>query len=139
MSINFCTIGSNTVGTLCGYRRARVLQRLLDEKYTPVVSGSSNHSVARNIGQRHLVPLTRIDAEQYETPALQFEQPFVTVSAELFGQVGQQTIEARPHLEFVTVVDLTVGAAHTDSVSVSDLTFSPPLLDVTVNITDFSI
>jgi len=126
MSINFCTLTGSTLDTFCGNRRSIIVNQLLTEKYPPAPSapGTNNHHVSTDFARRypHLVQ----HVEHEEIKPLTFEQPFITVSAELLGDVGTQTLEAKVQMEFATVTDLKIGD-------------SPAPQDISVNISDFSI
>lgn len=124
MSINFCTLTGSTIDTFCGNRRGIILQNLLTEKYPPAPAalGTNNRTVSIDFARRYPHLVQHVDHE-IDRPQLQFEQPFVYVTAELMGKTGTQTIEATAQLEFVSVTDLKVE----------------PSSAITVNISDFSI
>lgn len=132
MSINFCTLTGSTLDTFCGNSRQIILDRLLDEKYaTPPVQpfiGTNNSSVSKDFTKKfpHLV---RHAVEDDERPVLTFEQPFITVSAELMGATGSQQQEVTPRLDFVVASDLNISKTTTSkevelSVNISDFTVS---------------
>ncbi len=120
MAINSCSINAFTINS------ARCRRPNLFPPNPPAVTvfGTNNSSVAVDFAKRypHLVRHTEHELDDH--PPLQFEQPFITVTAEFMGQTGTHTLEAKPHLEFVSVVDLKI---------------SEPSPDITVNISDFSI
>ena len=122
MSINFCTLTNASVDTFCGNRRSVVLNNLLQKKYPPVVTstGGGSYQVRNEFAFNRPEQFVRPEEQR----VLQFEQPFITVSAELMGMTGMQQIDLAPQLEFVVI---------------SDLQFPEPTSSVTVNITDFSL
>jgi hypothetical protein len=145
MSINFCSIDRSSINSFCGSRRQVVLDRLLDEKYPvappAVITRGGNPQNIRNQFQ-----IAR-PFEYEEQPVLTFEQPFITVSVELHGKTGSQTLENQPQAHFVTVTGLAIEPTLMVSVSdmdfdtgpmvtVSDLDFDDP---VSVNISDLNI
>lgn len=127
MSINFCTLTGSTLDTFCGNRRQLVLDRLLDEKYpTPpaVTLGTNNRNVSIDFAKRY-PHLTR-HVEDDDVKTLEFEQPFIIVTAELLGIKGEQRLDADRNLNFVVVTDLQLMS-----------TAAPKQVDLAVNITDF--
>ena len=143
MSINYCTIGTNTVDGFCGTQRAKVLARLIAEKYTatPVPNprpGSGGISFGPgpailpgtsfrpgwiqpqqpDLRSRTYYPDRQTDLNKDTLP---FEQPFITVTAELFGARGSQTLEATTRLDFVIVTDLEINHQDVITVNISEM------------------
>lgn len=125
MSINYCTISTNTLDGFCGNQRAKVLAHLLDEKYavvnppTPHPGGGGGGVGIGHQGQwgqwsnipgiQHNIP----QVPRYEPPRIDrdlpaYEQPWITVVVSNFlGDLrGEQTLNATPQVEFVTVTNL---------------------------------
>ncbi len=119
MAINACTINAFTINSA----RCRRPNLFPPDPVVPIL-GTNNRNLSIAFAERypHLVRHTEHEVEDH--PPLQFEQPFITVTAEFMGETGAQTLEATQHLEFVTVVDLHIGE------------HAP---DITVNISDLSI
>ena len=121
MAINACTINAFTINS------ARCRRPNLFPPNPPQqILGTNNSSVSIGFAKQypHLVRHVEHDIEDH--PPLVFEQPFITVSAELLGSAGSQTIEAKQQLEFVSVIDLKVGEPIKQTA-------------VSVNISDFKI
>lgn len=119
MAINSCTINAFTINSLrC--RRPDLFRPL-----PPVdtVAGTNNGHIRDTFAIQHPDLVRHIENE----PVLQFEQPFVTVTAELMGETGSQTLEAKQQLEFAVVTDLTIGEGRNEDVAVniSDFTITP--------------
>jgi hypothetical protein len=126
MAINFCTLTNSTIDTFCGNRRQLILDRLLEERYPPApppVLGTNNSSV-REALVRQRPELFRRPAEEEELTQLTFEQPFITVTAELLGTTGTHQLDAATRLDFVVVTNLRIGERHqleaTVAVNISD-------------------
>ncbi len=128
MSINFCTLTGSTLNTFCGNRRQIIVDRLLEEKYPPVPAflGTNNSSVSIDFAKRYPHLVRHVEADE-ETPVLRFEQPFVTVTAELLGDQGTHQLEVEPHLHFVMVTDFRL------------VSVAPKQDEVVVNISDFEV
>lgn len=125
MAINFCTLTNSTIDTFCGNRRQLILDRLIEEKKNQTnFIGTNNSSVRIDFAQRFPHLIRHVEDED-RTP-LNFEQPFHTVTVELFGDTGTHQLDTTSRLDFVVVTDLQVG---------------PPRLhdDVVVNISDFKV
>lgn len=146
MSINYCTIGTNTVDGFCGTQRAKVLALLLAEKYdnvqppapspapppggggggisygpsTPILPGTT---ISPGWPPNQNVPIyrpydSRPDIDQNVPP---IEQPFITVTVELYGKVGSETQEMSARLDFVVVTDLEINSETAVSVNISEM------------------
>lgn len=129
MAINFCTLTNSTIDTFCGNRRQIILDRLLRERYPPAppaVLGTNNASV-REALVRQRPELFRRPVEDDERAPLTFEQPFITVSAELLGATGKQQLDAATRLDFVVVTNLKIGERRQQEATVA------------VNISDFKV
>jgi len=103
MSINACSINRNTINALCRRRQQVVVQ--------PVIGHAST-------GVKPQVDWIRPDIEQ---PVHSFEQPFITVTVELMGRTGTQTLDVvstQQHLVTATDFSVATGELH---VEVSDL------------------
>jgi len=130
MAINYCTLSGYTLDTFCGNIRQKVLDRLIDEKYpdipVPPHGGGGGAGTRPGWSFPYHTPFQPPTEREEDDLQLPLEQPFVTVSAQLLGASGAQTLEMKQQLDFVVVVGLKVDDA--------DL---PPV--VAVNITDFNI
>ena len=129
MAINFCTLTNSTIDTFCGNRRQLILDRLLEERYPPApppVLGTNNSSIRESL-VRQRPDLLRRPVEDDERAPLTFEQPFITVAAELMGVKGVQQLDAAARLDFVVVTNLKIGEGYREESTVS------------VNISDFKV
>lgn len=122
MAINSCTIDSFTLDAFCSPRRGMIFDRLVDELHpvTPVVSSArGNPRVLRDTFQ--MPRPFEIDDRQ----TLTFEQPFVTVTAEILGLSGTDTQDVQAaNTDFVTVTGLDFGSDETQiSVNILDIHF----------------
>lgn len=120
MAINACSINAFTInGARC---RTPNLFRP-----APVVGiiGTNNRNVSNDFARQY-PHLIRHSEHEVPQPHLEFEQPYITVSAELMGETGSQTLEAKVQMEFVSVTDIQF----------SEGSVAP---DITVNISDISI
>jgi hypothetical protein len=127
MSINYCTLTASTTDAFCGRSRTVVLARLKAAKYPPTVQGTNNQSFSHDLAKLRpdLVRQVFPDLEEHEQ--LNFEQPIITVSAELMGETGMMQLDREARVDFVMAMDFKIGPG---------LSSGPP---VTVNITDLSI
>lgn len=154
MAINYCTIGSMTVDGFCGTQRAKVLARLIHEAghdivTPPVQPTKPGTSGGISYGPGPYAPPVRpnvpnqwanVRPPQYrpselDRPVLPIEQPFITVSAEIWALRGSETVEVTPRLDFVTVTDLEFNF---DLVTITDLEFNHESV-ITVNISQMEI
>jgi hypothetical protein len=129
MSINFCTIASSPVDGFCGTQRAKVLARLipiLHPAVPPVVTTGTNPRVLRDTFKFNR------PFEIEDQPTLTFEQPTVTVSAEIFGYYGTDTQDvSAAQVDFVSISDFEFGSsvhepdhdAGVIAVNITELTF----------------
>lgn len=138
MAINFCTIDGETVDGFCGLQRAKVLSRLVAEKYTapprptrPPIGGSIGMPVQPNYG------FTNPWYDPYSSNLQpNVEQPNITVRVrDLFGDQGEETLYATTQTELVTVTNLEFQSLEPTTVTITDLTFE----NVSVNIRDLEI
>lgn len=130
MSINYCTLSSSTIDTFCGNQRNKVLNRLLDEKYT-VVQPPAPSSGGWTYGPiSGTIPGVRPDVSYapppYQRPELdrdlpKYESPWVTVTAEVFKFRGSETQETSVHLDFVVVTDIVFSDAPDISVNITEM------------------
>jgi len=142
VSINFCTINTSSINAFCANRRAIVIDNLIRDKYTQFL-GTNNSSISQQFVK--LRPdLVQHVIDDLEPHQLQFEQPFITVTAELLGEVGTQQLEAAVQSTFVAAFDLAIGLAGGKlQVSAEELKIVPPWKleepEISVNITEFEI
>lgn len=117
MAINACSINAFTIDA------ARCRRPNLFRPPVGPTFGNGNGTVRDEFAQfyPHL-----FDREREPEPQLYFEQPFISVAAELLGAKGIQTVEAKPQLEFVVVTGLEIGEPE-------------EVQAITVNILDLSI
>lgn len=133
MSINYCTIGKNSIDGFCGNQRAKVLSRLIHEAGHDIIvvpptptprpsSGGTSIGIRSGFDFRPDVrsPPFRREPEA-QRPLQPQEQPFITVSAEILGMKGQETLEVSPRLDFVTVTDLEINEGPEITVNISDM------------------
>lgn len=129
MSINFCSINATRIDGFCGTQRAKVLARLIHEaghdevivvppKPTPRPH-SGGTTIGGNFNFRPNVqpPTFRPDIDQNLPPV---EQPYITVTADILGMRGSETIEATSRIDFVVVTDLEINAGSDTSVNISN-------------------
>jgi hypothetical protein len=117
MAINACSINAFTIDA-ARCRRSNLFRPPVGPTF-----GNGNGTVRDKFAEvrPHL-----FDKERTPEPQLYFEQPFITVTAELLGSKGLQTVEAKPQLEFVVVTALEIGEPEEAQA-------------ITVNILDLSI
>lgn len=140
MSINYCTIGAQSIDGFCGSQRAKVLARLIREAGhdvvvppTPRPSGGGI-SIGPNLPSTSFRPGVLQPGQQpwrqqpYRPPQQDVdqnlpprEQPFITVRAEVLGMVGQETLEATARLHFVVVTDLEINSSPEITVNISEM------------------
>ena len=119
MAINSCTINSFTLNS------ARCRRAIIIPPEPPVTSlGTNNAHVSVAFAKQHPHLVRHAEYEIEDQPQLKFEQPFITVTAELMGEVGTHTLESSTQLEFVSVINLHISEYTSDD---------------TVNILDTSI
>lgn len=128
MSINYCTLASNTVDSFCSPRRGLVFNKLVLELHPPILVQQSTGGNPQQI--RNTAAIARIIAQQRpnfdvdERDPMVYEQPFITVTVELFGATGTQTMD--------------VSAVNVDIVTVTNFDFEIGP-EIAVNIFDFEI
>jgi len=134
MSINYCTLASNTIDSFCSPRRGILLAELIAELHPTIVvpqPTGGNPQQIRNDSSIAQQLLARQRAEQRpnfdvdEREPMIYEQPFVTVTVELFGSIGTQTMD--------------VSAINVDIVTVTNMDFGSAEPEIVVNIQDFEI
>jgi hypothetical protein len=122
MSINSCTVDMESINGFCGKQRSKMIALLRetrginppvyipDEPIVPpaVIKYGGSGGVAPRFIPRMPEPLSR------EFPV---EQPIITVSAEIFGIKGFESLEVTSRLDFVIVTDLEVTQAITIEIS----------------------
>jgi len=120
MAINFCTIGQDPIDGFCGIQRSKILARLIHEVGHDVVPPKP-HPPAGGMdigGAGFWSPFRSQDLPHNVQPV---EQPFITVTAEIFGMVGSQTLEASARLDFVLVTDLEINTLPEIAVNISEM------------------
>ena len=128
MSINYCTLGSNTIDAFCGPRRGLIFNKLILELHPPVVQsiGGGNTQQIRNTAAiAHVIAQQRSNFDIDERDPMIYEQPFVTVTVELFGATGTQTMD--------------VSSINVDIVTITGLEFDSTGLEIDVNISELTI
>lgn len=143
MSINYCTLGSNTVDSFCSPRRAVVFNRLVLELHPPISAQQSTNSNPQQL--RNTAAIARVIAHQRpnfdvdEREPMVYEQPFISVTVELFGATGTQTMDVSAvNIDIVTITGFEFDSSGPEiSVNISD--FDSSGFDVSVNIRDFEI
>jgi hypothetical protein len=124
MAINACTINDFTID---GRRCSDKFSRLIPILHPPTVVGTN----PRVLRDNYQVPRPFDFEKPDERPTWTFEQPFITVTVELDGVTGNQTLDvSAPQLDFVTVTNFSIHAA-------GQVTEQEEL--ITVNITDFKV
>ena len=142
MSINFCTINSSSINAFCANRRSIVIDNLINDKYGKIL-GTNNSSVSAQFA-RLRPDLVQHVIDDLEPHQLQFEQPFIVVTAELMGERGQTQLDATQQSEFVSAFDLKIGEPKGKiQISASNLKITSKWEleepEISVNITDFEI
>lgn len=133
MSINYCTLASNTVDSFCSPRRGIILNRLIAELHpvvpsTPVSSGNGwaiRDTAAKQIlGNRY-----QEFVDDGEQEVRKYEHTEITVKVDILGLSGSDTIDvSRAQIDFVAVTNLDIADLKVDDVD-----------SITINITDFEI
>lgn len=134
MSINYCTISTTTVDGFCGNQRAKVLARLLEEKY-PVVNppipspgiGSGGWTFGPISGTTPVVSPPRYAPHRPEIDrvVVPYEQPWVTVTvSDIFSFRGSETLETTARLDFVMVTDVKFNDEHEITVNITEMEIS---------------
>jgi len=135
MSINYCTIGLDRIDGFCGNQRAKVLARLIREAGheiivvpptpTPRPGGSGGSTIGGGFNFR---PNVFQPGQPWQQPRQdidqnlpQREQPYITVTAEIMGMRGSETIEATARLDFVIVSDLEINEGPEITVNISEM------------------
>ena len=116
MAINSCSINGFTLhGRRCSDKFAALVPIL----HPPIVASTgTNPRVLRDTFQ-----LPR-QFEIEDQPHLTFEQPIITVTAEIFGVSGSDTQDvSAAQLDFVTVTDLELEPTLSIDVNITDLKF----------------
>lgn len=116
MAINACSINAFTIAA------ARCRRPNLFRPPVGPTFGNGNGSVRDQFAQYR----PQLFDKEHVEPQLYFEQPYISVMAELLGTKGLQTVEAKPQLEFVVVTGLEIGEPEEAKA-------------ITVNILDLSI
>jgi len=136
MSINACTINTNSIDGFCGNIRAKVLARLIEEKNgvvtPPTGGGGGGGSWAGGPGFQ--VPPIH---NPYPFGNLQPHNPYVTVTADLFGYKGQQTLNKDAPDVFVTArnvdiqdTEISVTMRNMDIQDADEITVSARNMDI---------
>jgi len=123
MAINFCTIGRDTVDGFCGTQRAKVLATLIHEAGHDIVVVPPKAPIGHSGGSTFGRPQASMQYRQplpIEKPTIPTELPFITVSAEVFGMSGSETLEVTTRLDFVVVTDLEMNVSEI-AVNISDM------------------
>jgi hypothetical protein len=130
MSINYCTLGSNTVDSFCSPRRGIVFNKLVRELHPPIIvpqpTGGNPQSIRNTAAIAQLLARQqrpRFDVDDRDP--MVYEQPFISVTVELFGATGTQTMD--------------VSGVNVDIVTVTNLEFGSAESEIVVNIFDFEI
>ena len=130
MAINYCTIGSTTVDGFCGLQRAKVLARLIDEAGHGVVNPPTpqphGHGGTGGITHGPTPGYRPPTFPQYRPPEVErdpytYEQPIITVTAEIFEFRGSETQETTVRLDFVTVSDLEFNSEPVVTVNITEM------------------
>lgn len=130
MSINYCTLASNTIDVFCGPRRGLVFNKLVQILHPPIVNPQpigGNPQQVRNTATiaQLLARQQRPHFDVDEREPMVYEQPFISVTVELFGSTGTQTMD--------------VSSVNVDIVSVTNVDFGSVEPEIVVNIQDFEI
>lgn len=124
MAINFCTIGRDTVNGFCGTQRAKVLANLIHEAGHDIIvvppKPTVGHSGGTTFGRAPVTPMQYRRPVELEKPTTPTELPFITVSAEVFGMSGSETLEVTTRLDFVTITDVEMNVSEI-AVNISDM------------------
>lgn len=121
MSINYCTVGSNTVDSFCSPRRRIVFDKLVQELHPQRAGGNvqqvrNTAAIAQILARQQQRPHFDVD----ERDPMVYEQPFISVTVELFGSTGTQTMD--------------VSAANVDIVTITNVEFGSMEPEIVVNI-----
>lgn len=142
MSINACTIDSTSIDGFCGTIRAKVFARLVEQKYgtvqppaPPPIPGGGGW--AGGLGPGAFPTPPRHDP--FPFPPLPSENPYVTVTADLFGLKGQETLNKQTQDIFVTARNVDIEDADSITISVKGFEFEEDEEEITVNIRDLEI
>lgn len=116
MSINSCSINEYTINTLCGRRRAIIIDSLL-----PHNKGSQQHVSAET-----RVPLNIFRRDSQHEHEITFdptklEQPFIQVTVEMMGETFSQTLPRQTDGPLITVFALSVQEIDSIQVNISDI------------------
>jgi hypothetical protein len=111
VSINFCTLTSETVSSFCGIQRAKIFARLVPLLHPPVPTNVIGGNRINRQYEHNSYP----DNDTHLT----FEQPFIIVSAELFGIMGMEKYEVFDELNFVSITDFEI-LSNTLNVNITD-------------------
>lgn len=130
MSINYCTLASNAVDSFCSPRRGLIFNQLVQELHPPIVNPQVHGGNPQQI--RNTAAIAQLLARQQrphfdvdERDPMVYEQPFISVTVELFGSTGTQTMD--------------VSSANVDIVTVTNVEFGSVEPEIVVNISEFNI
>ena len=126
MSINYCTLGSNTIDVFCGPRRGILFNKLVLELHPPIaqnIGGGNVQQVRNTAAIARVIAQQRPNFDVDDRKPMVYEQPFVTVIVELFGATGTQTMDVSAvNVDIVTITNLNFEVGPEISVNISDLT-----------------
>lgn len=132
MAINACTINGFTINSRSCRNKFDDLVIIL---HPPVVVNGTNPRVLRD---GYAIPRPFDFEQPEERPTWTFEQPYISVSVEFLGTIGEQTLDStQPQLDFVSVTNLTVVSA--SAPSNAEVSYPDVDSEVTVNIEDFKV
>lgn len=135
MAINSCSINEHTVNSLCGSRRQAIIDSLLD--YTPPPAPQRGHPQQVHPDTRIPLEIFRRDREE-EHDFRDTELPYITVTAEVYGQIQMATHERTESNALVTVSGVSGRYGVTTDIRIIDLNIGK--IDSTdVNIFDIKI
>ncbi len=129
MAINYCTLGTHTIDTFCGPRRGLILAKLIAELHPPIVNPQPSVGGGNPQQIRNTAAIAQILARQQQRPnfdiddrePMVYEQPFVSVTVELFGATGTQTMEmSNTNVDIVTVTNFEFDVGPEIVVNISD-------------------
>lgn len=123
MSINACTIDSVTVDGFCGAIRAKVFASLVDQKYggvqppTPHIPGGGGWAGGMGPGSFPVPPRH----SPFPFDHVPSESPYITVTADLFGIKGQESLSKNAQDVFVVARNVDINDADDIAISIKNV------------------
>ena len=120
MSINSCSINSQTIDAICGSRRAIIIQDLLNRL---PVEGTKAH-------QQHVNPDTTInlnifrrdvDRDEEEIDVKTLELPQITITVSMNGQDYIHTLDRDHIVPMISVYGMTSKESKPININISDI------------------